>query len=225
LNYFNHNQKLGRPAVKTRAIPDSQNLQVLLPEKVLNYESIPVEVSAVETNTLPADTSFGKRSYSAPDGFRIDLNVVLMGGDRTSLHKPQYCLQGQGWCVDLPSTLKTSIHMAQPSAYDLPVVELVSSREVNINGENNHVRGIYVYYYVADGSLYAGTSGFGHMRRTAIDVLTTGTLPRWAYVSYFAWCRPGQEQATFERIKEFITEATPQFQTYPAGATALTARN
>jgi hypothetical protein len=186
--------------------------------------SVPVEVSEVETNTLPPDTSFGKRSYRAPDSFRVDLSVVLMGGDRTSLHKPQYCLQGQGWCIDLPATVKTNIHIVQPRSYDLPVVELVSSREVNINGANTQVRAIYVYYYVADGSLYAGTSGFGHMSKSAIDVLTTGTLPRWAYVSYFAWCFPGQEQATFDRIKEFISVATPQFHTYPAGTT-LTARN
>jgi len=225
LDYFRHNQKLGRPAVKTQSIRGSQALEVLLPEKVLNYNSVPVEVSEVETNTLPPDTSFGKRSYRAPDGFRVDLSVVLMGGDRTSLHKPQYCLQGQGWCIDLPATVKTNIHIAEPCSYDLPVVEFVSSREAELGGTKTQVRGIYVYYYVADGSLYAGTTGFGHMRKSAIDVLTTGTLPRWAYVSYFAWCLPGREQATFERIKEFITVATPQFQTFPAAAAALTARN
>jgi hypothetical protein len=220
LNYFHAHQRLGTPAVKTRPVPGAENLEVLLPETVLNYKSARLEVSAVETNTLPKDTSFGKRIYQAPDGFGIQAAVVLMGSDRTSLHKPQFCFQGQGWDIDQIATLKTNVQIQQPQPYDLPVVKLMSSRE------NGTIRGIYVYYYVADGEFYAGTSGAGHMWRTARDVLTTGTLPRWAYVSYFAYCPPGREEAAFERIKQFIAAATPQFQLYPAPAPAtITARN
>ncbi len=215
LTYFQTHQKLGSPAVRTRPLPGGQNLEVLLPEKVLNYDSIAVEVSEIETNTLPKDTSFGKRSYTSPDGFRVDLSVVLMGNDRTSLHKPQYCLQGQGWCVDQGATVKTNVHIQQPYPYDLPIVEMVSSRERSVKGEKTSIRGIYVYYYVADGALYAGTSGFGHMRRSALDVLTTGILPRWAYVSYFTFCPPGLEDVAFERVKQFIAAATPEFQLHP----------
>jgi hypothetical protein len=210
LNYFHAHQKLGAPAVKTRPLAGGQNLEVLLPEKVLDYKSDPIEVSAVETNTLPADTSFGKRAYEAPDGFHIQASVVLMGTDRTSLHKPQFCFQGQGWDIDQIATAQDNVRIQEPHPYDLPVVKLMSSRD------NGTVRGIDVYYYVADGEFYAGTSGAGHMWRTARDVLTTGTLPRWAYVSYFSFCRPGQEDASFERLKQFIAAATPQFQLYPA---------
>src|SRR6476620_3330104 len=145
LNYFHVHQKLGAPAVKTRPIPGGANLEVLLPEKVLNYTSAPVEVSAVETNTLPADTSFGKRIYQAPDGFGLQASVVLMGTDRTSLHKPQFCFQGQAWDIDQIATVSDHVSIQEPGPYDLPIVKLVSSRE------NGTIRGIYVYYYVADG--------------------------------------------------------------------------
>jgi len=210
LNHFHTHNKLGAPAVKTRALAGSQNLEVLLPAEVLNYKSAPLEISEVETNTLPKDTSFGKRIYQAPDKFWIQAGVVLMGSDRTSLHKPQFCFQGQGWAIDQIATVRTDVQIQQPYAYDLPVVKMVSSRD------NGAVRGIYVYYYVADGGFYAGTSGAGHMWRSARDVLTTGTLPRWAYVSYFTACPPEAEQAAFERIKQFIAAATPQFQLYPS---------
>ena len=220
LNYFQGHQKLGTPAVKTRVLPGGQNLEVLLPEKVLDYKSAPIEITEVETNTLPKDTSFGKRIYEAPDGFHIQASVVLMGTDRTSLHKPQFCFQGQGWAIDQIATVQSNVQIPQPQPYDLPIVKMVSSKD------NGAVRGIYLYYYVADGEFYAGTSGAGHMWRTARDVLTTGTLPRWAYVSYFSYCRPGQEEAAFERLKQFIAAATPQFQLYPApAAPAMTARN
>ena len=37
-----------------------------------------------------------ERHYQSPDGFDITGTVVLMGADRTSIHKPDYCLRGAG---------------------------------------------------------------------------------------------------------------------------------
>jgi len=51
-------------------------------------------------DTLPRDTSFGQRRYRSPDGAVTQVNVVLMGSDRTSMHKPQFCLEGAGWQID-----------------------------------------------------------------------------------------------------------------------------
>ena len=43
----------------------------------------------------------------------------------------------------------------------------------------------------------------------------TGVLQRWAMISYFAVCAPGQEEATFERLKKFIAASAPEFQLVP----------
>ncbi len=78
-------------------------------------------------------------------------------------------------------------------------------------GENLPVRGIYVYWFVADAALTAD-----HLQRMwwmARDLVTTGTLQRWAYVSYLTMCSPGQEAAAFERLKQLIAAAAPEFQT------------
>jgi len=40
-------------------------------------------------------------------------------------------------------------------------------------------------------------------------------LQRWAYISCFAVCLPGQEEATFERLKKFIAASVPEFQLTP----------
>jgi hypothetical protein len=50
------------------------------------------------------------------------------------------------------------------------------------------------------------------MRWMARDMLLTGVLQRWAYVACITLCAPGQEEATFSRMKEFIAAAVPQFQ-------------
>ena len=56
-----------------------------------------------------------------PDKTWIENNVVLMGHDRTSIHKPEYCLPGQGFTIDHREVV--DIPIAQPHPYDLRVAE------------------------------------------------------------------------------------------------------
>jgi hypothetical protein len=58
------------------------------------------------------------------------------------------------------------------------------------------------------------------------NLLFTGVLQRWAYVRFYAFCEPGQENAIYQSMKEYISVAVPQFQTVPgAGQTAIAYRN
>jgi hypothetical protein len=218
LVFMRERQRLGKPGVKTTAIPNSGRLRVELPEKVLDYTSEWHEPDEVTTNTLPPDTSFGARSYAAPDGFQLMAQVVLMGNDRTSLHKPQFCLEGQGIRIDDFATVQTKIHIGGTDGYELPVVKLEGTRIVEKDGAKMPVRYLYVYWYAADGVGYAGTAGFGRMFLMAKEVLATGVLQRWAYISCLTACEPGREAAAFERLKQFIAAAVPQFQYPPKSA-------
>ena len=114
LTQLQAHQKLGQPAVKTSPIADSYRLQVNLPEQALNYASKAEEVDARTLSMLPPDTSFGARRYTAPDGFWTDLSVVLMGSDRTSLHKTEFCLEGQGWRIDRSASAEAKVHLDRP---------------------------------------------------------------------------------------------------------------
>lgn len=208
-------QVLGSPGVKTHPLTGSIRLEAELPEHVLDYDSQSMETEEVAVKSLPDDTSFGRRRYRAPDNFGLDLRVVLMGRDRTSLHKPQFCLTGQGWEIDEVASSQTALRIQRPFAYDLPVVALVAHHKVSVDGQEQVLSGIYVYWYVADDALSASTSGFQRMYKMASRLLRTGVLQRWAYVSCFAPCLPGQENAAFNRVKTFIEAAVPQFQLYP----------
>jgi hypothetical protein len=208
-------QKLGAPGVKTRSSADAGRLEVELPTQVLDYTSESVEVDDITKSTLPSDTSFGNRNYEAPDHFKLALRAVLMGTDRTSLHKPQFCLEGQGWHID-PDSLQTTIHLDRPCSYELPVVRLLAGIEAaNASGQKQTLRGVYVYWFVADDALSSSVSGFERMWMMGSKLLRTGILQRWAYVSCFSTCLPGQEDATFERMKLFIAGAVPEFQLNP----------
>jgi hypothetical protein len=216
-------QKLGRPAVKTRPIPGSQRLQVELPERVLDCTSEAVEVDTNTLAWLPQDTSFGQRVYKAPDGFQTSVNVVLMGSDRTSLHKTEFCLEGQGWVIDRGATTETTVHLDRPYPYDLPVMKFITTKEVTVNGQSVTARGIYVLWFVADNDEHTARH-WQRMWWMARDLLLTGVLQRWASISYFAYCLPGQEDATFERMKKLIVASAPEFQLIPRQADAASAQ-
>jgi len=204
-------QKLGSPGVTTAPIQgESLRVIVRLPEKVLDFESEEVEQLPIVTNTLPRDTSYGQRLYQAPDGFKLLLNVVLMGLDRTSLHKPEFCLVGAGWRIDTSERL--TIPIAKPHPYILPVTRKLLTRHDNVGGQLLTRRGVFVYWYVADGAVSGDATGIERMWWTARELLRTGVLQRWAYVTCFAVCAPGEEEAVYKRMCEFIAAAVPEFQ-------------
>jgi len=228
LGWMKQNQRLGKPGVKnTPFAGDPVRVRVELPEHVLDYQSEVLEPDAIVTNTLPRDTSYGSRRYMAPDKFQILANVVLMGADRTSLHKPQFCLEGQGWRIDQTASSESKVPIEKPYPYELPVVKLLCTHDVNENGQRGTLRGVYVYWYVTDGMTSASTSGIQRMWWMAKEMFRTGILQRWAYVSCFAVCPPGQEEATFDRMKKFIAASVPEFQLAappPPAAATMTAQ-
>ena len=219
LTRLQSNQKLGRPAVKTTPIPGSQRLQVNLPEHVLDYTSEAIEVDNTTLAWLPQDTSFGQRQYRAPDGFTASVNVVLMGRDRTSLHKTEFCLEGQGWRIDRSASAETKVPLDQPFPYDLPVMKFIANKEVTDHGQTLHARGVYVFWFVAGDDEYTARH-WQRMWWMARDLCRTGVLQRWAMIAYFTVCAPGQEDATFERMKKFIAASAPEFQLVPHKARA-----
>jgi hypothetical protein len=82
-----------------------------------------------------------------------------------------------------------------------------------------------VYWFVADNAISGEPSGLQRMWWTARQLLRAGELQRWAYISFFSACEPGQEEATFERMKKLIAAAAPEFQLTPrAGASEAAAR-
>jgi len=223
LAHLRAHQKLGRPGVKTRPLPGSIRLQIELPERVLDYTSRPVPVQQFVLDFLPPDTSLGQRRYTAPDDFWVQINVVLMGTDRTSLHKPQFCLGGSGLRIDEAHSLEEKVRLARPQPYDLPVMKLVTTRDTKAGDPQDAARFIYVYWFVADGEYTA--KHWQRMWWMVRDMLHTGVLQRWAYIACYSLCAPGQEEATFERMKKFIAAAVPEFQlTPPPAAAAVAAR-
>jgi hypothetical protein len=182
---------------------------VLLPEEVLGCKGTDMPVAQVELETLPKDTTFGRKLYRM-DNFAVAASVVLMGGDRTSIHDPHYCLEAAAWHIE--KTEQVELSMDRPYPYHLQALKLTSSRTVkNSLQQPILLRGIYVYWFVAADHLTANQGErLWSIARTMVE---TGVLERWAYISYFVTCRPGEEEATFAHLEQFIRASVPDFQT------------
>jgi hypothetical protein len=194
-------QRLGEPG-----------LRLDLPVHAVPFLSSTMEVTPEELNALPKDTSFGRRLYWTIQGERTNfvmVSIVLMGSDRTSIHKPQFCLTGQGWQIEKTERLAVPIQHPQP--YGLPVMKLTASRVLSqANGDPVQMKGIYVYWFVADQALTA--DHWQRMWWMARELLRTGTLQRWAYVSLFTVCPPGEESEAFERTQLLMRQIVPEIQ-------------
>jgi hypothetical protein len=203
-------QSLGRPGV-VAADGDVGvgRLDLTLPATVLDFTSTNVPPTEAELTVLPEDTSFVKRHYQAPDGFELSLSVVLMGSDRTSIHKPEYCLTSQGWQITKRETV--SVKIDRPHPYELPARLFTTERLLELReGQAHRSGGVYLFWFVADGRMAAGH--FERLAKMTWDLLRTGNLPRWAYVACFAPCPPGAEAEAVERVRQFVATAVPEFQ-------------
>jgi hypothetical protein len=203
---------LGNPGVKAVAVPGSVTMKIALPENVLDFTSSNVPTAQVVLDYLPKDTSFAQRQYFAPDGMWVQANMVLMGADRTSIHRPDFCLPGQGWQIVEKSDLNISITGATP--YELPVKKwTVHNTFTAPDGQRQEVSGLYVFWFVTENNT---TPDFPAMLKSmTYHLIRHGVLERWAYVSYFTLCPPGQEDATFARVKNLIAQSVPEFQLPP----------
>jgi hypothetical protein len=159
---------------------------------------------------LPKDTLYGKRRYIAENGLSLAASVVLMGTDRTSIHKPEFCLLGQGWQIESRELIH--IPLEKPFPCQLPAMKFTTLLQTkDKNGNPLTVKGFYIFWFVAEDLVTARHSD--RVLWLARDLLTKGVLDRWAYVSYFVPFLPKDEIQAFEKTQNLIRESVPQFQT------------
>jgi len=213
-------QTLGAAAVRLTPVPlisadgrITRTNSVFLPLRVPGYEARPGVVSDVEIAGLPPDTSFGRQIYRSltDDLFIAQASVVLMGRDRTSIHQPDFCLTGVGWMIQ--SKRYDTIPLPGAEGRLLPVQRFDAVLNYSAPGGGARRKaGVYVFWFAADGEVTSS-----HTQRTLSlirNLVTRGVLQRWSYTSFFAECLPGEEEATYARLRELIAATAPQFQRF-----------
>lgn len=174
-----------------------------------------VPVSAVERDTLPPDTGYSRKNYiSVQDRARqVFVSIVLSGRDRTSIHRPEICLLGQGWTIRgrfehvfrYPGTAQAAI----------PATILRVQREaVSARGGRVTVPSVVAYWFVGRDRVVA--THWERMLWGALDRLRHLQNQRWAYVLVQTSAFDG-EAAALARLQAVLDQALPTFEKPPPG--------
>ena len=97
------------------------SLQALMSEPVLceapaarlaelpGFSSEVVPPGEGELHMLPSDTIIDKRLYTAPDGNRYLVSLIIGGRSKGSIHRPEMCLPSQGFQMTDPRYLQVGV--------------------------------------------------------------------------------------------------------------------
>lgn len=164
------------------------------------------EVTGVEREMLPADTGYARRLYVSTRDRRhqVFVSVVLSGQDRSSIHRPELCLVGQGWSIDdqMPATFDL------PEDGQLPATLLHISRQaVTRSGARHEVPALFAYWFVGRDEVTRST--WRRMVSTAWNRLRLRP-DRWAYVVAQTLVLEGEtEAAAMARMQEVLDGTLP----------------
>jgi hypothetical protein len=180
-----------------------------LPHHVDEWTGEPDPITERELEVLPRDTQFARMRYMR-EGSRFGLvnSVVLSGTSRGSIHRAEYCMQGQGW-----SSTQERWEVALSDGSTLPVTVLDMSKAVEVRGRALPQRAVYAYWFVGSHGLTAD-----HVRRAWMNTvgrLRTGKNQRWAYVIVACVFPDDRDPRTVgearEEVRAFISRSAPKY--------------
>lgn len=176
-----------------------------------------------EIALLPSDTIIVKRAYRTP-GRSVEnrdlahVTLVIAGNDSRSIHRPEVCLDGQGWTI----TNSTVREVKMISGEVLKVRDLAIEREVLLgNGTKQSLHAHYVYWFVGE-----DVSTPSNMERQLLsfrDNVLRNVNHRWAYPSVMAWVTEGlppaktgqrsrSDEETVAMLLNLVRTLAPKFQ-------------
>jgi exosortase len=174
-----------------------------------NWMGHRVEPEAIERSILPPDTGFSRKFYVDLDdpGQHVLLSIVLSGRDRTSIHRPELCVVGQGWTIDRSSRHRFA-YPSHPNASFEATVLSVHHEIAGAQGRRS-VPNLIVYWFTGDDRVVPSQAE--RMFYDAWIRVARGRAPRWAYIFLQTGSADG-EVAGLARIQTILNAALPSFQ-------------
>jgi exosortase len=200
---------VGWSAVRLERLPVGESVGVRLDVAGANPAELPeflgaawvgreTEVTAVERETLPPDTGYSRKNYVRLGRAQeqVFFSIVLSGRDRTSIHRPELCLIGQGWTVRASERRTLRVSDREEIAVSLLHIE----REmVRADGGRVLVPALFAYWFAGHDALVATHREM--LWQGAVDRVSRGQADRWAYVVAQTLADDG-EDAAWARLAE-----------------------
>ena len=160
-------------------------------------------VSLVEQQLLPADTHLRKLHYTGPADSMIFLSLVLSGQYRSSIHRPEVCLTGQG--SEITGRFVHRLKLEDGRMLNVTVLEMLN-RGRTAGGEIYARPTYYAYWFV--GMNRETHSHYHRMFWMGIDNILHNVSHRWAYLAIAGPRGPGKEY--LKELDTFIRALHPQ---------------
>jgi exosortase len=197
-----------RGSAGVRLTPDG-SAPVSLPTFIgNNWVGQDADVTAVERELLPPDTGYSRKTYVSLDdpNRRAFLSIVLSGRDRTSIHRPELCLVGQGWTIR-GSFLHEFVFPSGGGPVPATVLEV--EKQVMTPRGPAAVPQLVAYYFVGGSGVVA--SSWKRLFLDAWNRVFHARADRWAYVLVQTSDQDG-EPAGLARIQSVLDATLPVFQ-------------
>lgn len=176
-----------------------------------------------ERELLPADTLIVKRAYRTPgrpveQRDLVHATLVIAGNDSRSIHRPEVCLDGQGWTITDSRVREVKLLSGEV----VRVRDLSIQRETLLgDGTKLPLRAHYIYWFVG-----ADLSTPSNLERQLIslrDSVLRNVNHRWAYPSVMARVtdnlssqqsgeRRRDDAETVRMLLDLIRTLAPKFQ-------------
>ena len=197
-----------RGQVGVRLAADGQNpveLPVFLGTEWIGRQA---EVTSVERAVLPPDTGFSRKRYVAVanSAQQVFLSIVLSGRDRSSIHRPELCVIGQGWTITAVTEHRFAAPGRGPGSF--PATILHVQREVQTPRGPVVVPQLIVYWFVGGDTVES--TYWRRLARDAWNRVVHARADRWAYVLMQTDARDS-EAAALERMQTVLNQTLPVF--------------
>jgi len=168
-------------------------------------------MSLAEYDALPHDTEFVKSIYTNDVGGQMFVSIVLSGKERSSIHRPERCLVGQGntivnqhfWNVLIPQVVEVPLKERKP----LKVALLETVRNYRgADGERKTYYSYYAYWFV--GQSRETPSHYARMLWLAWDRVVHSIGNKWAYIAIAGEREEGSDTYKQEII-DFVQKLYP----------------
>ncbi|MBI5769145.1 MAG: exosortase-associated EpsI family protein [Verrucomicrobia bacterium] len=210
-----------RGAAGVRLAADGENPVELPAFLGIEWTGRPEKVTPAERDILPPDTGFSRKLYfnHRDPTKRVLVSIVLSGRDRSSIHRPELCLIGQGWTIAGAATRPFAYPGHAAAAF--PATVLRVQREVAPPGRNRPpavagqpggrvvVPQLVAYWFVGSDGVVPT-----HWQRLVHDAwnrVAHARADRWAYVLLQTDAADG-EAAALARMQAVLSETLPAFQ-------------
>jgi exosortase len=196
-----------RSSAGVRLSPEQVNPADLPPFLGSRWVAQPAAVTAVERSLLPPDTGYSRKTYvaAADPQQQVFVSIVLSGRDRTSIHRPELCLVGQGWTIagEFARTFRGG-----DSGGALPATVLRIEREAtDTEGRRTKFPCLFAYFFVSGDEVVARHRAM--LWQASVARLRHFRADRWAYVVVQTTAFDG-EAAALARIDEVLDGVWPE---------------